>query len=367
MAIVPDFTKCENSIPENITHKYWKADSCEDKHKLETHDLVQFKEIGKDNIIYCESFKIHVYNKTVNCPNFPFSIPRNVQFNIGDLKYNSKTIYHSSLLTFDNSLTQRVNFFLMPQLHSFDFNSLEKEFNSTEHEINIINWRNLNKSFWEQDIDAFDIMIFIFIICLIVGFWYIKRYFMWRFKGHKYRRDLSEDEVGTEDEDVQETELSEHQFSGNEVDPKGKTYKYAGVALHPSPVHYTGERKVVVFDEFNGEHFPPHDVSRNSKRKQTEIETTDPQPSTSTARTPFNTPDTSRRTHLNPVMTLAILLLGLPNMYCYSESLFINIEYKDPCHRLLDLNLTSIELDWCDRGFYDSFLMPLDSFFQRPD
>jgi hypothetical protein len=136
LVVVPNFDSCQTLLPSNITQKYWKAEKCENKHSITVEDIVQIKQVGENNYLYCDSFKINVYNRTIDCPSFVFGLPVTTPFTIGSLRYEAKETEIDSEISFTASVSQRITFHLMPNLHDFDFESIAER---VMHEVNSMN------------------------------------------------------------------------------------------------------------------------------------------------------------------------------------------------------------------------------------
>jgi hypothetical protein len=130
LVLVPDTHECKSNSPMNISAKFWKSNECEEKHVITVEDIFQIKQMGNLNYIYCESFIIHVYDQSIACPNFVFNLPTSVSFNIGNLKFLSNHSAVDSDVKFIPTFSQRINFFLTPLLHDFDFNTFDKQVQS---------------------------------------------------------------------------------------------------------------------------------------------------------------------------------------------------------------------------------------------
>ncbi|RWS27735.1 pol polyprotein-like protein [Leptotrombidium deliense] len=106
---------------EANTQKYWRSEPCQNEVRIVESDVVQVKPFMDFNYVYCYSFRIVVFNKEMNCPAYPFTLPAVTPFRIGKLSYNFNHIVFESRKPFLNDLSQRVNTHLMPSLHELEY------------------------------------------------------------------------------------------------------------------------------------------------------------------------------------------------------------------------------------------------------
>jgi hypothetical protein len=161
LVVVPNLSSCRRQMPANITAKYWKANSCENKHKLVIEDIVQIKQIADNNYIYCESFDINVYNRSLSCPPFVFSLPVTAGFTIDALHYEAKEVIVESEIDLITPISQRINFHIFPQIHNFDFESLALEVRQDLKDMKIDPMKGIT--------DSHSSLRFIDFVYLIVG------------------------------------------------------------------------------------------------------------------------------------------------------------------------------------------------------
>ena len=127
LVLASDDLSCRSPLPHNITAKFWKGTQCEERHLVTVQDIVQIKQIAGSNYIYCKSFNIRVYDRYMPCPDFVFILSTSVSFSIGDLKFeaNNRTIDINT--EFIPHYSDRINFFLMPDLHDFSFDKITRQ------------------------------------------------------------------------------------------------------------------------------------------------------------------------------------------------------------------------------------------------
>jgi hypothetical protein len=137
------------------------------------------------------------------CPNFVFNLPVTVSFRIGNHKfeYNYSTI--DSTFKFVLTISQRVNFFLMPELYRFDFDALDKQICNDLDKIDdykSFSFLNENKGF-----SIFDIILYIMFlsVCIIIFVYYMRR--KCKIRPSATNQDISEENVSlTEFKDIAE-------------------------------------------------------------------------------------------------------------------------------------------------------------------
>jgi hypothetical protein len=205
LILVPDTQECTSNLPLNISAKFWKSEPCEDKHVITVEDIFQIKQIGSLNYIYCESFYIYVYERFLACPNFVFNLPVTVSFRIGNHKFESNYSTIDSTFKFVPTISQRVNFFLMPELYRFDFDALDKQIRNDLDKIDdykSFSFLNENKGF-----SIFDIILFIMFlsVCIIIFIYFMRRR-KCKIRPSAPNQDISEDNVSLTDfKDIVET------------------------------------------------------------------------------------------------------------------------------------------------------------------
>ena len=172
LVLIPDQGGCQSPSPKNLTNNYWEAAQCFTNAELRPTDIVQVKSSGLENIIYCETLNITVFNRTLTCPALPFPIPSNIQFAIGDLNYRAQTISQEASPPFEASLSTRVNVHLMPEMHNFEFDSLLDKFNETLEHTDGINL-GYRPPIYSHFVEYFAV---IFIVCVVVGCCYVLRF-----------------------------------------------------------------------------------------------------------------------------------------------------------------------------------------------
>ena len=190
LVVMPKTDKCQNNLPHNFTHKYWKFERCEQRHFISPDEVVQIKAVGDNNHIFCNGFKINLYNRTIDCPDFVFALPITTSFSIGSLNYETNDITIHTDLSFAPDLSQRVNFQLMPDLHNLEFKDLSKKVRS---EINGLiipehydNWEFASNKYGYGDV---------LLIILLVGITLFMAYLLYKKKlsNRLYRIDPERD------------------------------------------------------------------------------------------------------------------------------------------------------------------------------
>ena len=72
--------------------------------------------------MFCDTYKITIFNKSMICPPFPFSVGGRESFSIGNLKFGSASLKMNKGLKFIPSFSQKVNFHLMPHIYQIGYN-----------------------------------------------------------------------------------------------------------------------------------------------------------------------------------------------------------------------------------------------------
>ena len=165
IGFAPNLESCELKYPDNLTSIFWKVKGCVDKHTLLEEDIIQIKSVGQENYIYCDSLNIKVYDKQIKCPVYAFSLPNTVSFRIGQLEYTAKESQTSGTIQFPYGLNHRINTFLMPNIHSFDFQELS---NNVRKNIDNLNNNLENIDAIRSSISYTDIILIISLTLLIL-------------------------------------------------------------------------------------------------------------------------------------------------------------------------------------------------------
>jgi hypothetical protein len=140
--------------------------NCENKHKITIEDIVQIKQIADSNYVYYGGFDINVYNRTLSCPPFVFALPTTASFSIDTLQYEAKQVIIESEIDLITPLSQRINFYLFPQIHEFDFETLAQQ---VRKDINDIDFESLQNKFdYHTSIRAVDFFYIFSLICVII-------------------------------------------------------------------------------------------------------------------------------------------------------------------------------------------------------
>lgn len=98
LVLLPDSKYCSDSGPYDRSIEYWKQESCRKRSYIKLDELVQIKPTTESNLIYCFNQNITVFNQTIPCPSFPFSLPTTTSFLIQGMKYAVEQIriFHES-------------------------------------------------------------------------------------------------------------------------------------------------------------------------------------------------------------------------------------------------------------------------------
>jgi len=124
----PDEVYCKKKqISSN--ENFWVEKQCEDMNEVLEDDVVQVKYGGDLNFVYCNMFKIKLYENlpTIECPDFVFSLPTNRSFSIGRLAYKFESIKINKDLKFVPEWSQRINFQMTHQIKELDIINDTKE------------------------------------------------------------------------------------------------------------------------------------------------------------------------------------------------------------------------------------------------
>ena len=299
LVLIPDQGGCQTPSPKNLTNNYWEADECFPSVELRPTDIVQVKSNGLENVIYCETLNITVFNRTLQCPALPFPVPSNIQFAIGDLNYRAQTISQEAHTPFEAALSTRINVHLMPEMHSFEFDSLLDKFNETLEQVDNSNLE-YRPAIYSHFVEYFAV---IFIICVVVGCCYVLKFC-------PCKRKVRVNE---------EVELEE--VAPNEGTPP--THRLVRATVHSLP---------------------------NSR-------------SQSPVRAPSRSASIGMPSH--GIVVLSVICLSM-QAYAYTErAITLQLDYRNPCEPLTQLNASAIEKLWCQERFDEAFISPLNKFCSR--
>ena len=179
LQILPSFENCDNPLDANITSKYYKVEKCIDKNPIQVTDIFELKNVGNQNFLYCPSLVIHIYDRDLTCPLYPFSIPTDVSFSIGNLQYRSNSFKVSSKLSYEPALSLRANIYLVPELNKLNYDQFINEKLIAEiNSIPDVEIPSLGNQLINDRVEPVDVILFIIFICLlIVGYYYIRLYY----------------------------------------------------------------------------------------------------------------------------------------------------------------------------------------------
>lgn len=302
IVLVPEEGGCLESASVNKTSRYWEAGDCMPLSELRRTDLVQVKSTGPENIVYCEGLMILVYNQSIKCPTKPFAIPSSVEFTVGELHYRSQIIGQQVTMTIESMLTQRVNAHLMPELHSFEFEALVRDFNETMKEVN-------------NDIPTQPVFIFAhkweYVAAVaIVTLPFIACCYVLNFSPCRRKVNLEEplEVVGNQD---------------TEPTPQAYFHRSTTVAS-------LGPR-------------------RNDAEEFCDIPLT---PRGRSASAPLSS---------HGLMIVGILGIASSLRPAEAQHFTIQLNYKNPCQILGNINSSLLERDWCEKRFEEVFLAPIDA------
>jgi hypothetical protein len=136
LILKPDEHYC-NKRQITPNEKYWEQNRCEPLDNVIEDEVVQIKNGGDYNFVYCNTLKIKLYEKlmAVDCPDYVFALPANRSFRIGRLSYSAEQIKLNNEMKFIPDLSQRINFQIMPKIDSLD---LTEDLKITENLIDSI-------------------------------------------------------------------------------------------------------------------------------------------------------------------------------------------------------------------------------------
>jgi hypothetical protein len=159
---MPSAASCQKDLPDSIAKRFWKVTHCEEPKHIINEEIIQVKLSDKLNYIYCNTLNISIYNRTLNCPDYVFSVPNSASFNINSISYESSLVNVQNTLSLKPDWGQRINFHLMPTLHNLNLTEIAKQ---TKEEINKIE-HHTGPRFIE--INSQPNMQFIYIILIII-------------------------------------------------------------------------------------------------------------------------------------------------------------------------------------------------------
>ena len=136
--LVKEKFKCDPEFIDAGKKNLFGLKNCEEIERFEPTEVIQIKQLGEFNYIYCSFFNITIYKKTIICPDFVFAINSNESFQIGDLKYDAKQIKQSFKVRFDPTWTSTINHQLNPHMKSDLYNGYFKKIEEMINEMNEI-------------------------------------------------------------------------------------------------------------------------------------------------------------------------------------------------------------------------------------
>ena len=166
--LVKEKLKCDPKFIDAGKKNLFGLKNCEETERFEPTEIIQIKQLGELNYIYCSFFNITIYQKTIVCPDFVFAIGSNESFQIGDLKYNAKQIKHSYEVKFDPTWTNIINHQLNPHMKSDILNGYFTEIEETIDEMKAIVFNenmSLISIFFGKNYIIIGAILFIIILC----------------------------------------------------------------------------------------------------------------------------------------------------------------------------------------------------------
>jgi hypothetical protein len=182
----PTQGQCKPGSNNNLTAKFWIEENCVEKHVINENDILQIKYTGYFNYIYCNSLQIQLYGRLTDCPPFVFQLPASVSFQIGERKYISGDVQLTGNLEFIPTLSDELNFKMMPELHSL---GTEKHAIEIKEKIDSIETKN-NLEIIKESNKFYINGIFLIITGAIVAIVCMK-YLKFKFRKKKIERNKS--------------------------------------------------------------------------------------------------------------------------------------------------------------------------------
>ena len=301
LVLASDDVNCKSPLPHNITVKFWKGNQCEEKHLVTAQDIVQIKQIAGSNYIYCKSLNIRLYDRYLPCPDFVFILSTSVSFSIGDLKFEASNSTIDISTEFIPHYSDRINFYLMPDLHDFSFDKILRR---TSEKIKNITFDHPKIESIElpfgHEISILEILFLVFFIAsaVLICLYYCR-------KRYKKRNTKINNRVRNENfEKVEFREIEKSLSDNEEVDSD---------------------------DNLEG--------TSRMKRKSIII--------------------TKHKPTAPPLIAITTLLF-LVSVPCEgNDSLTLEIKFFNPCYKVDSFQFAETEVIWCEKLFTETIRQPL--------
>lgn len=169
IVVVPDSSGCD-LVENNNTQLNWQGHTCEIRHSIQENELIQIKPVDNSNIIYCPGLIIRAYGRDMKCPEYPFQLNSQEKFSIGKFQYETDKSAIKTNLKFMPEASEKINFQLMPDLHTFDadelLESLKEKYKGLKKQIKPLEIETLIPQPFGLTLNLM-IIIFLFILIII--------------------------------------------------------------------------------------------------------------------------------------------------------------------------------------------------------
>jgi hypothetical protein len=134
---------------ENHVWPWHQNGQCVKTEKMKEREMVQVKNVGNTNFVYCYGFNISYFHRNDSCPAAVIALPSNVSFDVGTRHYRSYLQQLDGAVDLAPELNHFINAHVLPPAPShhlnFDINEINKLLD-TDTKINT-KWYS-SSSFW---------------------------------------------------------------------------------------------------------------------------------------------------------------------------------------------------------------------------
>ncbi|KAI1300091.1 hypothetical protein HDE_03589 [Halotydeus destructor] len=180
--MTPDFT--------GSADRFWVKQGCDSRASMSPLDHIQIKRNGRDIHLLCPEMPILIHGTSATCPDYVFSLPYSVPFEVGSFKYRAQTALIDTQMQLESDWIHKINFIMDPPKRPIDI-----QVNETKELLE--SWTT--DSSYSLDIPTPSFHVTPWLLIVLVGIWAL-----WRLSYRRGRRHKDQMQPVELDEVVQE-------------------------------------------------------------------------------------------------------------------------------------------------------------------
>ncbi|KAI1302169.1 hypothetical protein HDE_02607 [Halotydeus destructor] len=159
--MTPDFT--------GSADRFWYHQGCAPRSSMSPLDYIQIKLNGKDNHLLCPQMLISIHGTNATCPDYVFSLPHSVPFQVGTFVYRAGSTALDAGMQIESDWIHRINFIMDPPQKPLDL-----KINETNALLE--SWTTESTFQLQVPTPSFHIVPWLFMTIGILGFfWYCRK------------------------------------------------------------------------------------------------------------------------------------------------------------------------------------------------